>query len=172
MLHCSFPRWGKVGMGARQRWYRLGASSNAACPHPCPPPEGEGERHELRACMRHCGAGLASVLHRVPPPSPPPSPRGERGQGREGGEGCEQAAFHLRAGSVRSDGRLLHCSFPRWGKAGMGARRHSYHHDAPSNAASPHPRPLPKRRGSKAGPGERQQTSGAWLTSRAPGRCR
>jgi len=120
-------------MGGWRRWFRFGASLHAACPHPCPPPEGEGGRQEPRACMRHCGAGIASrcFIERRRP-SPPLSPRGEGGKA---GEGCEQAAFHLRAGSVRRDGRLLHCSFPAGGRLGWG-------HDSAGFASVPHRTPL------------------------------
>ncbi len=43
-LFCSFPRWGKAGMGASSA-NGVSTSALAAEPHPTLPPKGEGARH-------------------------------------------------------------------------------------------------------------------------------
>ncbi len=52
----SFPLWGKAGMGAPPPANSPG--NRDACPHPSPPPKGEGARHILRLAMA-CLASLA-----------------------------------------------------------------------------------------------------------------
>ena len=51
---CSFPRWGKVGMGADH-----GGLGHWGCPHPYPLPEGEGEGEGANGTARSSGADQA-----------------------------------------------------------------------------------------------------------------
>jgi hypothetical protein len=150
-LSCSFPFRGKVGMGARGLQRR--ADSEAACPHPGPPPGGEGamrgppalslERLRLSCSFPFrgkAGMGARGLQRRAdfeaacPLPGPPP-----------GGEGAIRGPPALSL-----EQPLLSCSFPFRGKAGMGAR--GLQRRADSEAARPHPGPPPGGEGAMRGP--------------------
>ena len=91
----SFPLWGKAGMGANTARNKHSLSTRRqAGPHPSPPPAGEGKNH----------------------PHPCPLP--------QVGEGVKPHALSLCYSLSRLRERVRVrgvFSFPRWGKAGMGA---------------------------------------------------